>query len=447
MFKTLRDAFSIPEIRKKLLYTLLMLLVFRLGGAVVVPFLDTSTVSTWMESNATGGNFLEYLDIITGGALSQATVFSLSITPYINASIIMQLLTYALPPLERMRDEGEEGQKKLNKITAAVSLALSAFMSFAYYLTLKNQMDAVQTSAEVFSTASKAVDVFIAFVIILSFIAGTSIVVWMGNQINDKGIGNGISMLLFAGILARFPVMAGTLGELIVENPQRYFFESLGVLVLFIVMIGFIVFMNAAERRIPIQYAKRVVGRKQYGGQSTHIPVKVCMSGVMPIIFAMSFMSLPSTISLFKPVYQEPSGFWQNFYNGFINFFNTRTWTYALVYFILIIAFNYFYVAMQYNPIEIANNLRQNNGGIPGIRPGKPTSDYIQRVLSKITLVGAFFLGIIAIFPIALTWFDSNLGSLAMGGTTILIVVSVALETVRTLESEMMMRHHKGFLE
>ena len=447
MFRTLRDAFSIPEIRKKLLYTLLMLLVFRLGGAVVVPFLDTSTVSTWMESNATGGNFLEYLDIITGGALSQATVFSLSITPYINASIIMQLLTYALPPLERMRDEGEEGQKKLNKITAAVSLALSAFMSFAYYLTLKNQMDAVQTSAEVFGTASKAVDVFIAFVIILSFIAGTSIVVWMGNQINDKGIGNGISMLLFAGILARFPVMAGTLGELIVENPQRYFFESLGVLVLFIVMIGFIVFMNAAERRIPIQYAKRVVGRKQYGGQSTHIPVKVCMSGVMPIIFAMSFMSLPSTISLFKPVYQEPSGFWQNFYNGFINFFNTRTWTYALVYFILIIAFNYFYVAMQYNPIEIANNLRQNNGGIPGIRPGKPTSDYIQRVLSKITLVGAFFLGIIAIFPIALTWFDSNLGSLAMGGTTILIVVSVALETVRTLESEMMMRHHKGFLE
>ena len=447
MFKTLRDAFSIPEIRKKLLYTLLMLLVFRLGGAVVVPFLDTSTVSTWMESNATGGNFLEYLDIITGGALSQATVFSLSITPYINASIIMQLLTYALPPLERMRDEGEEGQKKLNKITAAVSLALSAFMSFAYYLTLKNQMDVVQTSAEVFGTASKAVDVFIAFVIILSFIAGTSIVVWMGNQINDKGIGNGISMLLFAGILARFPVMAGTLGELIVENPQRYFFESLGVLVLFIVMIGFIVFMNAAERRIPIQYAKRVVGRKQYGGQSTHIPVKVCMSGVMPIIFAMSFMSLPSTISLFKPVYQEPSGFWQNFYNGFINFFNTRTWTYALVYFILIIAFNYFYVAMQYNPIEIANNLRQNNGGIPGIRPGKPTSDYIQRVLSKITLVGAFFLGIIAIFPIALTWFDSNLGSLAMGGTTILIVVSVALETVRTLESEMMMRHHKGFLE
>ena len=435
MFKTLRDAWSIPEIRKKLLYTLLMLLIFRLGSSVVVPFLDTSTVSTWMASNATGGNFLEYLDIITGGALSQATVFSLSITPYINASIIMQLLTYALPPLERMRDEGEEGQKKLNKITAAVSLALSVFMSFAYYLTLKNQMNAVVDGG------SKAANVFIAFVIILSFIAGTSIVVWMGNQINDKGIGNGISMLLFAGILARFPVMAGTLGELTKNEPQRYFFESLGILVLFIAMIAFIVFMNASERRIPIQYAKRVVGRKQYGGQSTHIPVKVCMSGVMPIIFAMSFMSLPSTISLFKPVYTDPTGFWQKFYNGYIN------WTYALIYFILIIAFNYFYVSMQYNPIEIANNLRQSNGGIPGIRPGKPTSDYIQRVLSKITLVGAFFLGIIAIFPIALNWMDPNLSSLAMGGTTILIVVSVALETVRTLESEMMMRHHKGFLE
>ena len=441
MFKTLRDAWSISEIRKKLLYTLLMLLIFRLGSAVVVPFLDTATVSSWMADNATGGNFLEYLDIITGGALSQATVFSLSITPYINASIIMQLLTYALPPLERLRDEGEEGQKILNKITAAVSLGLSVFMSFAYYLTLKNQMNAVVDGG------SKAANVFIAFVIILTFIAGTSIVVWMGNRINDKGIGNGISMLLFAGILARFPVMAGTLADLTMNEPQRYFFESLGVLVLFIVMIAFIVFMNASERRIPIQYAKRVVGRKQYGGQSTHIPIKVCMSGVMPIIFAMSFMSLPSTISLFKPIYDDPVGFWQKFYNGFINFFNTRTWSYALIYFLLIIAFNYFYVSMQYNPIEIANNLRQNNGGIPGIRPGKPTQEYIQRVLSKITLVGAFFLGIIAIFPIAMTWFDPNLSSLAMGGTTILIVVSVALETVRTLESEMMMRHHKGFLE
>ena len=441
MFKTLRNAWSVPEIRKKLLYTLLMILIFRMGCAVVVPFLDTSMVTSWMDEKATGGNFLEYLDIITGGALSQATVFSLSITPYINASIIMQLLTYALPPLERLRDEGEEGQKKLNKITAAVSLALSAFMSYAYYVTLRNQMGAV------YDGGSTAANVFIGFVIVMSFIAGTSIVVWMGNRINDKGIGNGISMLLFAGILARFPTMAGKLYEMTVSNPSRYFFESLLVLVLFVAMIVFIVFMNAAERRIPIQYAKRVVGRKQYGGQSTHIPVKICMSGVMPIIFAMSFMSLPSTISLFKQPYANPSSFGQRFYNGFLNFFNTGSWTYALIYFVLIIAFNYFYVAMQYNPIEIANNLRQNNGGIPGIRPGKPTSDYIQRILNKITLVGAFFLGVIAIFPIFMTMADPNLSSLAMGGTTVLIVVSVALETVRTLESELMMRHHKGFLE
>lgn len=441
MFKTLRNAWSVPEIRKKLLYTLLMILIFRMGCAVVVPFLDTSMVTSWMDEKATGGNFLEYLDIITGGALSQATVFSLSITPYINASIIMQLLTYALPPLERLRDEGEEGQKKLNKITAAVSLALSAFMSYAYYVTLKNQMGAV------YDGGSTAANVFIGFVIVMSFIAGTSIVVWMGNRINDKGIGNGISMLLFAGILARFPTMAGKLYEMTVSNPSRYFFESLLVLVLFVAMIVFIVFMNAAERRIPIQYAKRIVGRKQYGGQSTHIPVKICMSGVMPIIFAMSFMSLPSTISLFKQPYANPSSFGQRFYNGFLNFFNTGSWTYALIYFVLIIAFNYFYVAMQYNPIEIANNLRQNNGGIPGIRPGKPTSDYIQRILNKITLVGAFFLGVIAIFPIFMTMADPNLSSLAMGGTTVLIVVSVALETVRTLESELMMRHHKGFLE
>ena len=441
MFKTLRNAWSVPEIRKKLLYTLLMILIFRMGCAVVVPFLDTSMVTSWMDEKATGGNFLEYLDIITGGALSQATVFSLSITPYINASIIMQLLTYALPPLERLRDEGEEGQKKLNKITAAVSLALSAFMSYAYYVTLKNQMGAV------YDGGSTAANVFIGFVIVMSFIAGTSIVVWMGNRINDKGIGNGISMLLFAGILARFPTKAGKLYEMTVSNPSRYFFESLLVLVLFVAMIVFIVFMNAAERRIPIQYAKRVVGRKQYGGQSTHIPVKICMSGVMPIIFAMSFMSLPSTISLFKQPYANPSSFGQRFYNGFLNFFNTGSWTYALIYFVLIIAFNYFYVAMQYNPIEIANNLRQNNGGIPGIRPGKPTSDYIQRILNKITLVGAFFLGVIAIFPIFMTMADPNLSSLAMGGTTVLIVVSVALETVRTLESELMMRHHKGFLE
>ena len=439
MFETLRNAWKVAEIRKKLLFTLFIIIIFRFGSALTVPFLTLSKVQEWMNSNATDGNFLEYLNVLTGGALSKATIFSLSITPFINASIIVQLLTYALPPLERLQSEGEEGRKRLNQITTAVALGLSVFMSVAYYFTLKN-MGAVK-----YTTGFDGV--FAAIVITCCFIAGAMLVVWMGNRINDKGIGNGVSMILFAGIVARFPTDAGTLVTLTKNEPSKYLFVSIAILLAFVFMIGFVVFMNESERRIPIQYAKRVVGRKMYGGQSSHLPVKVCMSGVMPIIFAMAFMSLPSTIGMFKGPYTAPSGFWQRFYNGFLNFFSTQSFSYAVIYFILIIAFNYFYVSMQYNPVEMANQLRQNNGGIPGIRPGKPTSDYIQRVLSKITLVGAIFLGIIAIFPIFLGMADNNLRSLSMGGTTMLIVVSVALETVRTLESQMMMRHHKGFLE
>ncbi|MCC8135882.1 MAG: preprotein translocase subunit SecY [Ruminococcus sp.] len=436
MFQTLRNAWHIPEIRKKLLYTLLMIIIFRFGSSVTVPFLDVSSVQTWMDSNATNGNFLEYMNTMTGGSLSQATILCLSITPYINASIIMQLLTYALPPLERLREEGEEGRKKINKITAYVSLALSIFMSVAYYLTLKNSMEAVEF------TSGWAM-YFSAVVIIACFVAGSSLVVWMGNRISDKGIGNGVSMILFAGIVARFPSDLGHLISLTLEEPSPYLFITVGYVLFIIFEFAFIVFMNEAERRIPIQYAKRVVGRKQYGGQKTHIPIKVCMSGVMPIIFAMSFMSLPATIQLFNPVDENSS----TFYTKFCEFFSTRGIPYAIIYFILIVAFNYFYVSIQYNPVEIANNLRQSNGGIPGIRPGKPTSEYIQRVLSKITLVGAVFLGIIAIIPIFISRADSNLSSLSMGGTTILIAVSVALETTRTLESQLMMRHHKGFLQ
>ncbi|MBR7038690.1 MAG: preprotein translocase subunit SecY [Oscillospiraceae bacterium] len=442
MFQTLKNAWSVPEIRKKFIYTFIMILIFRLGSAITVPFLDLASVQTWVTENATGGNFLEYLNILTGGALSKATVFSLSITPYINASIIIQLLTYALPPLERLQEEGEEGRKVINKIMAYVALGLSLFMSIAYYLTMRNSMGAVKYT-------SGAEGWFAAVVIVACFTAGASFVVWMGNRISDKGIGNGVSMILFAGILARFPTDIGTLIELTKTTPQKYFWVTIAVLVVFVLMIGFIVFMNEAERRVPVQYAKRVVGRRQYGGQNTHIPIKVCMSGVMPIIFAMAFMSLPATLSLFvKPVevLTEDTTAGARFYYHFINFFKTTSAGYAVLYLILIVAFNYFYVSMQYNPVEIANGLRQNNGAIPGIRPGKPTSDYLQRVLSKITLVGAIFLGIIAIFPIMITWIDPNLASLSMGGTSILIVVSVALETARTLESQLMMRHHKGFL-
>lgn len=440
MFQTLKKAWGVPEIRKKLLYTLLMIIIFRFGSAITVPFLNPDVVSSWVKMNTEGtGNFLEYLNTMTGGGLSKATIFSLSITPFINASIIMQLLTYALPPLERLRDEGEEGRKKIEKITQFVSMALAVFMSFAYYITLK-RMNVDGVNAVKYTEGWQMY--FSAAVIIACFVTGALLVVWMGNRVSEKGIGNGISIILFAGIAARFPTDAGLLVRLTMDEPSKYLFVSIGYLVFLIFEIGFVVFMNESERRIPIQYAKRVVGRKQYGGQKTHIPIKVCMSGVMPIIFAMSFMSLPATIQLFKPV-TKASGF----YYHFCNFFSTRSWSYAIIYFLLIIAFNYFYVSIQYNPVEMANNLRQSNGGIPGIRPGKPTADYIQRVLSKITLVGAFFLGIIAVIPIFISIADSQLASLSMGGTTILIAVSVALETTRTLESHMMMRHHHGFLK
>lgn len=422
------------EIRKKILYTLLILVIFRVGCAIPVPFLDASALSNMMGDS---GNILSYLDILSGGALSKATLFALSIQPYINSSIIIQLLTYALPPLERLQKEGEEGRKKIQKITNVVSMFLALIMAYAYYLTMR--------SAGAVTYTSGGSGVFAAIVIIAAFVAGSSLIVWLGNQINEKGIGNGISLILFAGIVARGPSAVLKMFALAETDKKMIFIVPL-VLIVFVLMIGFIVFMNESERRIPIQYAKRVVGRKQYGGQNTHIPIKVAMSGVMPIIFAMSFMSIPATLELFIKRPADPEGFWENFYVGLLDFFAYNSPWYAIIYFLLIIGFNYFYVSMQYNPIEIANNLRQNNGGIPGIRPGKPTSDFIQRVLSKITLIGAIFLGIIAIFPILFNLAIPKL-NISMGGTSILIIVSVALETVRTLESQLMMRHHKGFLE
>ncbi len=439
MLETIRNAWKVQELRKKILYTLLIIIIFRIGSVIPAPFLDTSVVAEWMGVNATNGNFLNYLNTLTGSALSKATIFSLSITPFINASIIIQLLTYALPPLERLSKEGTEGRKVINKISAFVALGLGIFMSFAYYLVMKNAGAVMYTEGWEGVLAAAA--------IMLVFIAGSTLIIWLGNRINENGIGNGVSIILFAGIIASIPSDIASTIQLALDEPNPYVFVALFVAVIFIAMITLIVFMNNSERRIPIQYAKRVVGRKQYGGQSTHIPVKVCMSGVMPIIFAMAFMSLPNTISMFVPVEENPLTWGEKFYYYFVRFFSTNSVPYAILYFILIIAFNYFYVSMQYNPIEIANSLRQQNGGIPGIRPGKATSDYIQRVLSKITLVGAFFLGIIAIFPIFFSMAYPDMSGLSMGGTSILIVVSVALETVRTMESQMVMRHHKGFLE
>ena len=437
MFETMRNAWKTPELRKKLLYTLLIIVIFRLGCAIPVPFLNPSALSNIVQD----GNIFGYLDMLSGGALSKGTVFALSIQPYINASIIVQLLTYALPPLENLQKEGEEGRKKIQKITGYVALAISLVMSYAYYLTMR-KMGAVDYT-------SGFEGVFAAIVIMAVFTAGSNLIVFLGNLVNENGIGNGISIILFAGIVARCPSDVKDMIELAISDPNKYVFPVIFVLLIYVVMIGFIVLMNEAERRIPIQYAKRVVGRKQYGGQNTHIPVKIAMSGVMPIIFAMAFMSIPQTIEMFVAAPTGDPATWsfgQKFYHGFLNFFNYSSGWYAVIYFILIIAFNYFYVSMQYNPIEIANNLRQNNGGIPGIRPGKPTSDFIQRVLSKITLIGAVCLGIIAIFPILFHMAVPAM-NISMGGTSILIIVSVVLETVRTMESQMMMRHHKGFLE
>ena len=437
MFETMRNAWKTPELRKKLLYTLLIIVIFRLGCAIPVPFLDPNALSNIVQD----GNIFGYLDMLSGGALSKGTVFALSIQPYINASIIVQLLAYALPPLENLQKEGEEGRKKIQKITGYVALAISLVMSYAYYLTMR-KMGAVDYT-------SGFEGVFAAIVIMAVFTAGSNLIVFLGNLVNENGIGNGISIILFAGIVARCPSDVKDMVELAISDPNKYVFPVIFVLLIYVVMIGFIVLMNEAERRIPIQYAKRVVGRKQYGGQNTHIPVKIAMSGVMPIIFAMAFMSIPQTIEMFVAAPTGDPATWsfgQKFYHGFLNFFNYSSGWYAVIYFILIIAFNYFYVSMQYNPIEIANNLRQNNGGIPGIRPGKPTSDFIQRVLSKITLIGAVCLGIIAIFPILFHMAVPAM-NISMGGTSILIIVSVVLETVRTMESQMMMRHHKGFLE
>lgn len=439
MLETIRNAWKVQETRKKLLFTLLIIIIFRFGSIFIpAPFLEREALAKWMSSNSEN-NILGYMNLFSGGAMEKATVFALSIQPFINASIIVQLLTYAIPPLERLSKEGAEGRKKIDKISSFVSLVLAVFMAFAYYLTMKKAGALKYTDG--FS------GVFSAIVIMAVFITGAMVVVWLGNRVNEKGIGNGVSILIGVGIIANLPTSVFRMIEAAKNKPNPYVFVDVFMVVLFVFIIGFIVYMNEAERRIPIQYAKRVVGRKQYGGQSTHIPVKVCMSGVMPIIFANAFVSLPMTIALFFPPDQNGTSWWDKFYTKFVSVFGYQKPLYSIVLFFLIIGFNYFYISMQYNPVEIANNLRQSNGGIPGIRPGKPTSDYIQRVLSKITLVGAIFLGIIAVIPAIISAAFPDLGNMALGGTSILIIVSVALETVRTLESTIMMRHHKGFLE
>ncbi len=434
MFKTIRNAWQLPDLRKKLLFTLLIIIVFRIGSVIPVPFLDSAALASAMGDLTNNGSMFAYLNTMSGGAFSNATLFAMGVTPYINSSIIIQLLTVAIPPLERLAKEGEEGRKKLATITRYVTVALGLIQGFAYFMFLKqkNVLD-YKTGFDFF---------FAAAVIILVFTAGTALMMWMGEQINQHGIGNGISILLFAGIIARFPVIVAELANywsMAMSGSTQYFVLVPLFVVIFLAVIWVITFMQDSERRIPIQYAKRVVGRKMYGGQSSHLPIKLGLGGVLPIIFASSILSIPSTIKLIFP---GITGFW----NSFIELFSSSSWVYAVLYFILIIMFAYFYTSIQYNPIEMSNNLRQNNGTIPGIRPGKPTSDFIAKILSRITLIGALFLAVIALVPIIYGKL-TGMSSMSLGGTSIIIVVGVCLDTVKQMESQMMMRHYKGFLD
>lgn len=429
MLETLRNAWKVKELRNKVFFTLLIILIFRIGSVIPAPFIDVAAIQNAASGATATNEFFSYLSILTGGGLEYGAIFALSVTPYINSSIILQLLTVVFPALQRWSEEGEEGQKKIAQATRITTIILSAIQSVAYYIYLNNNnyLTLETTGAKVFG----------GFVVALALTAGSMLVMWLGEQIDVKGIGNGISIILFAGILSRAPQAAAALIGYWKEDRQ---FAVIGILLGFLVVIGFIVWMTNAERRIPVQYAKRVVGRKMYGGQNSHIPIKVNMSGVMPIIFSSSILMLPTMILSFVST-SKANSWWYKL----LAMFSTRGTFYAVLYLVLIIAFAYFYVTIQYNPVEMANNLRKNGGSIPGIRPGNPTSDFISKILSRITLMGAIFLGVIAILPIVI----GNIGgiSISLGGTSVLILVGVALDTVQNLESQMMMRHYKGFLD
>ncbi len=457
MIQTVRNAWKIPELRKKIMFTIFALLIFRLGSAIPVPFINTDGLGTYLEAQS--GTILGLINAMSGSAFSMATIFALSIQPYINSSIIIQLLTVAIPSLERLAKEGgEEGRKKIASYTRYATVAIALLQGYGYYSLIKyNGLLA----------ADGVPGIWVGLVIVLAFTAGSAFLMWLGEQITEFGIGNGISIILFAGIISRVPHMVGSM----VQGVQHYLtpldentIAAMGgvesnaykawqnsclhpgfvpvIIIGMLALVVFIVFISNAERRLPVQYAKRVVGRKMYGGQSTHIPMKVNMSGVMPIIFAQSIASLPATIGAFAGWTMESEGFG----GGMMRLFDTSKVFYSVLYFLLIIGFSYFYATMQFNPVEVANNLKKNGGFIPGFRPGKPTADFIMKVLNKITLFGAMYLAVIALAPI-ITGNIVKIGSLAIGGTSVIIVVGVALETVKALEAQMLMRHYKGFLE
>ena len=424
MIQTLQNAWKIPELRKKIIFTLFILLIYRVGNVIPVPYIDTLTLASYFDS-VLSTTILGLYNAMSGSAFSQATVFALGIQPYINASIIIQLLTVAIPALERLaKDGGEEGKKTIAKITRYTTVGLGLLMGWAYYMMLKNY------SMQGFSIITDN-GILPAIVIILAFTAGSAMVMWLDEQITEFGIGNGISMILFANIISGIPSMVGTMFSM-------QWWMALIVLVGMTALILFIIFINDAERRIPNQYAKRVVGRKIYGGQNTNLPIKVAMSGVMPVIFAQSICSLPATICAFTG---KTSGWWYD------NVWSSHSWFYAVMYFLMIFFFSWFYSTIQYDTVEISNNLKSNGGFIPGFRPGKPTAEFIQKVINKIIVFGAVYLGIVALLPIIAGNCMTEVRNLAIGGTSVIIVVGVALETVKALEAQMLMRHYKGFLD
>ncbi len=457
MIQTVRKAWAIPELRKKIIFTLLILLIYRIGNAISVPYVNVAELETTL--NSMGTTYLGLLNVMSGGAFAMATVFALGIQPYINSSIIIQLLTVAIPPLERLaRDGGEEGKKKIQAITRYATVAIALLQAFGYYMMMK--------SYNLLTTTG----VWPAIVIIVSFVAGASFLMWLGEQVNEFGVGNGISMILFAGIISRVPSAVSSMitgvriwsgvrsGSLTAETVQStlgytaeqadaYLNQAMAPWVIPLILIGvlalvvLIVFVSDAERRIPVQYAKRQVGRKMYGGQSSYLPMKVNMSGVLPVIFAQSIATLPVTIWTFIGIPEEGTVAYSIYHA-----IDAQSVLYMVVYFLMIIGFSYFYATIQFNPVEISNNLKKNGGFIPGFRPGIPTSQFISKVLSKITLFGAIYLGIVAIVPL-IAGKLLPISSLAIGGTSVIIVVGVALETVQALESQMLMRQYKGFLE
>ena len=428
MIQTIRKAWGIPELRKKIIFTALILLIFRIGNAIPVPYVDTELLRNYLDGMST--TVLGLYNVMSGGAFAEATVFALGVQPYINSSIIIQLLTIAIPALERLaRDGGEAGKKKIAAITRYATVAIALLQGFGYYMIMKNYGILMQQG------------IWAALVIIISFVAGSSFGMWLGEQVNGFGVGNGISIILFAGILSRVPNMV-SLGMSYIAGKGSIGYLWIALLLIgMLAMVVLIVHVNGAERRIPVQYAKRQVGRKMYGGQASTLPMKVNMSGVLPVIFAQSIASLPATIAAFMKAPEEGT-----FAYAFLQAIDTKSVVYLIVYFLMIIAFSYFYATIQFNPVEISNNLKRNGGFIPGFRPGKPTSDFIAKVLNKVTLFGAIYLGIVAICPLIAGKLLGN-SSLAIGGTSVIIVVGVALETVQALESQMLMRQYKGFLE